>query len=175
MWYREGRAISAIIVRNKLKSLMSKPKGSFKKTGYSRTSRPSVRAVRNIDKGHLAEGLSRTEKSKKPTSNAQMLAVLAKVRAIIEKVDLSETDDLHMVKFLGVKDCKAVGKNICLTIEIEIMKKHPKHHPGEVKMKIKTFMLTCNPETATVSSDYKGDYKQLIEKLTQAVQKALRK
>jgi len=156
---------------------MSKPKISYKKVGYSRTSQPSVRAVRNIDKSHLAEGLSRTEKDTNAAPK-DFSALVAKINGVLENGEYSqelvEADTMHIVKLLGVKDCKAMGDNARLTIEMEVMKKGPKH-PETMKVKTMIFMLTCNPDTAAVSTDYKGDHGALIEKFVASVRNVLKK
>lgn len=145
--------------------------------GRNKVEGTTVHGVRNTAKPYLTEGLSRTEKSAKSQANPVLAKVVAKVKAIIEKADylhLSEADDKHIVRILAVKDSKAVGKNVRLTVEMETLKKRLKGARG-VTMKTSTFALTCDPGTAKVSTNYKGVYKKLVAKFTAAVQKALRK
>ncbi len=134
----------------------------------------TVHGVRNLAKPYLTEGLSRTEKDTS-TKQKDFSGLVDMVKGILENGEYShelmESDEAHVVKLLGVKDCKPMGDNACLTIEMEMMKKHP----DGMKVKVVTFVLTCNPQTAKVSADYKGDHMVLIKKLVAAVQKALRK
>lgn len=137
----------------------------------------SAKGIRNIGKRNLKEGRSRTEKDHS-VQPKDFSVLINKINAVIQKDEylhaIIKEDKSHMIRLLGVKDCKSKGNNAYFTIELELIKKAPKysHNPN---IKIMTFILTYNLKTASVSSDYEGNYTTSIGKFVTAVEKALRK